>query len=229
MSGWGRTSSRPDPTYSVTRADRALGFSLRAMCLDGPEEELTRTEHAQPALFALSFALWDLFATETGIAPCGSGRALPRRVHRPGRRRLLRLRLRAGDSDPPGPGDGGGRRGVTIGDGRVVGNGRGRDEPDLRSTDRHGGTARGRQYQRPGPDRGRRRGRPTSTGWWRTPGSSGVRRVIPLKVSGAFHSTFMEPAAVALADRARARSRSTSPAFPVWANTTARPHTRQER
>jgi len=55
----------------------------------------------------------------------------------------------------------------------------------------------------------------------------GVRRVVPLKVSGAFHSTFMEPAAVSLAD-ALEEIEVSEPAFPVWANTTARPHTRQD-
>lgn len=39
-------------------ADRILGWSLREVCLDGPEERLTRTEFAQPALFALSYARW---------------------------------------------------------------------------------------------------------------------------------------------------------------------------
>ena len=42
------------------RADEILGFSLRTLCLEGPEEELTRTQHAQPALFALSYALWEM-------------------------------------------------------------------------------------------------------------------------------------------------------------------------
>ena len=37
-------------------ADEILGFSLRTLCLDGPEEELGRTQHAQPALFAVSWA-----------------------------------------------------------------------------------------------------------------------------------------------------------------------------
>ena len=54
------------------RTDEILGFSLRSMCLDGPEEELTRTEHAQPALFALSYALWELAAGELALAPKGA-------------------------------------------------------------------------------------------------------------------------------------------------------------
>lgn len=39
-------------------ADEILGWSLREVCLEGPEERLTRTEFAQPALFALSYARW---------------------------------------------------------------------------------------------------------------------------------------------------------------------------
>ncbi len=53
-------------------ADDILGFSLRDMCLHSSEEELTRTEHAQPALFALSYALWDQLATEIGLSPSGA-------------------------------------------------------------------------------------------------------------------------------------------------------------
>lgn len=51
----------------------------------------------------------------------------------------------------------------------------------------------------------------------------GVRRVIPLKVAGAFHSSFMEPAADAVG-RALSGIAFTDPAFPVWSNTTAQPH-----
>ncbi len=54
-------------------------------------------------------------------------------------------------------------------------------------------------------------------------GDLGVRRVIPLKVSGAFHSSFMEPAATELAS-VLGRITVSEPRFPVWANTTAQPH-----
>mgnify|MGYP003439383660 CR=1 FL=1 len=54
------------------RADEILGFSLRTLCLEGPEEELTRTQYAQPALFALSYALWDLVVAENHLTPGGA-------------------------------------------------------------------------------------------------------------------------------------------------------------
>lgn len=37
-------------------ADRILGFALSSICFDGPEEDLTRTLYAQPAIFVTSLA-----------------------------------------------------------------------------------------------------------------------------------------------------------------------------
>jgi [acyl-carrier-protein] S-malonyltransferase len=51
----------------------------------------------------------------------------------------------------------------------------------------------------------------------------GIRRAIPLKVAGAFHSAFMAPAAGELG-AALEEVRPGPPAFPVWANATAAPH-----
>jgi [acyl-carrier-protein] S-malonyltransferase len=38
------------------RADRALGFSISALCFEGPEDALTLTKHAQPAILTASIA-----------------------------------------------------------------------------------------------------------------------------------------------------------------------------
>ena len=38
------------------QADEALGFALSRLCFEGPEEELTQTINAQPALVTASFA-----------------------------------------------------------------------------------------------------------------------------------------------------------------------------
>jgi [acyl-carrier-protein] S-malonyltransferase len=51
--------------------------------------------------------------------------------------------------------------------------------------------------------------------------TAGAKRVIPLKVSGAFHSPLMAPAARGLA-AVLARASFTAPAFPVVANASAR-------
>jgi [acyl-carrier-protein] S-malonyltransferase len=44
----------------LDEAGRASGLDVRGLCLDGPIEELTATEVAQPALFATSLATADL-------------------------------------------------------------------------------------------------------------------------------------------------------------------------
>jgi [acyl-carrier-protein] S-malonyltransferase len=46
------------PEILGSTSDRILGWSLREVCLDGPLWRLTRTEYAQPALFALAYARW---------------------------------------------------------------------------------------------------------------------------------------------------------------------------
>jgi [acyl-carrier-protein] S-malonyltransferase len=49
-------------------ADAASGLPVRQLCLEGPIEELTKTEVAQPALFATSLAVLEL-ARESGLRP----------------------------------------------------------------------------------------------------------------------------------------------------------------
>ena len=48
------------------RAEAASGLPIRKLCLEGPIEELTATEVAQPALFCVSLAMADL-AREAGL------------------------------------------------------------------------------------------------------------------------------------------------------------------
>ena len=36
------------------RADEILGFSLRALCLEGPMERLTQTRFTQPAIYVVN-------------------------------------------------------------------------------------------------------------------------------------------------------------------------------
>jgi [acyl-carrier-protein] S-malonyltransferase len=49
-------------------ADHASSLPIRKLTLEGPIEELTRTEVAQPALFSLSLAVCDV-ARESGLSP----------------------------------------------------------------------------------------------------------------------------------------------------------------
>ncbi|HTL48468.1 MAG TPA: ACP S-malonyltransferase [Verrucomicrobiae bacterium] len=46
----------PQARKVFEQADAVLGYSLRKICFEGPEEELTRTLYAQPAIYTHSYA-----------------------------------------------------------------------------------------------------------------------------------------------------------------------------
>jgi [acyl-carrier-protein] S-malonyltransferase len=212
--------ARPDMLGE--RADDVLGWSLRDMCLNGPEEALTRTEHAQPALYALSCALWDVLTAATGLAPeAAAGHSLGEYTA-----------LTAAGA-------------LTYDDGLALVTARGRAmaeaaavepsgmaaligcEPDKAeevALIRRQGGGRLQVANINAPGQVVVAGSIDDLDWLTENGPTlGVRRVIPLKVAGAFHSTFMEPAAEALGETLRGVA-FTDPVFPVWSNTTARPH-----
>jgi [acyl-carrier-protein] S-malonyltransferase len=49
--------------------NKALGFSISELILDGPEEELRKTYNTQPALVLVSHAVWRLLQNETKLSP----------------------------------------------------------------------------------------------------------------------------------------------------------------
>lgn len=58
--GMGRelAESRARAAEVFEQANEILGVDLRAICWEGPEDELTRTENAQPAILLHSYAVW---------------------------------------------------------------------------------------------------------------------------------------------------------------------------
>lgn len=48
----------PIALETFREAEDLLGWDLRGLCSDGPPEELTRTDRAQPAIFTCSVATW---------------------------------------------------------------------------------------------------------------------------------------------------------------------------
>lgn len=64
-------AARPDLTGPP--AEAVLGWSLEEMCRTGPEDRLTATDHAQPALYAVSYALWDELRTLDRLAVVAAG------------------------------------------------------------------------------------------------------------------------------------------------------------
>lgn len=58
---------RPDLLGSA--ANEVLGWSLAELCAEGPEDELVRTDRAQPALYAVAYALWEAFSVRASHPP----------------------------------------------------------------------------------------------------------------------------------------------------------------
>lgn len=207
-------------------ADRILGWSLRRLCLEGPEEELTRTEHAQPALFALSYALWDTLAGKLGVSPAAAaGHSLGEYTaicaagmvdYQTGLRVVAErgaAMAAAADREPSGMA-------------ALIGTDREAAEKAAETRRRDGGRLWVANLNAPGQVVVA--GGVEDLDWLgEHAGRFGIRRVVRLKVAGAFHSPFMEPAA----DRVRRALRETSfgpPRFPVYSNVTARPFTPEE-
>lgn len=57
------------------RADEVLGFSLSKICFEGPEEELTKTQYCQPAIFVVSVACVKALEEASGGLPVVAGMA----------------------------------------------------------------------------------------------------------------------------------------------------------
>lgn len=51
------------------RADEALGFNLGRLILEGPEEDLKKTEFAQPAILTVSIAVYEALRNDLGFEP----------------------------------------------------------------------------------------------------------------------------------------------------------------
>jgi [acyl-carrier-protein] S-malonyltransferase len=60
--GMGKDLSEKFPTAKAwfDRANTALGYDLAKVCFEGPEAELTKTEHAQPGIFLVSWVAFQL-------------------------------------------------------------------------------------------------------------------------------------------------------------------------
>ncbi len=210
--------ARPD--LLVDLADEILGWSLRDVCLNGPEEELTRTERAQPALFALAYALWEEFSDLAPPPSAAAGHSLGEYTALTAAGvfdfattlRLVSLRGRAmaaaADREPSAMA-------------ALIGASHDLADRVTASVRAGGGRLWVANLNAPGQivvaggaadiarlvDEGR---------------SLGIRRVVPLNVAGAFHSPFMAAAQGDLAAALEGVAPET-PSFPVWSNVSAAP------
>ncbi len=76
--GMGRElyDAHPEAREVFDAADRALGFPLSSLCFDGPEEQLTLTEHTQPAILTTSVAAWRVLASRGWTPAMMAGHSL---------------------------------------------------------------------------------------------------------------------------------------------------------
>lgn len=200
-------------------ADRALGFSISKLAFEGPDEELKMTANTQPALLATSVALLEAFKAR-GVKPdfvaghsLGEYSALVAAgvLGFEDAVRLVRARGQFMEQAVP---SGQGAMAATLGADRDALEALCRDvsrsvgQVELANVNCPGqivvsGTAAGVAAV---AERGK---------------EAGAKRVIPLEVSGPFHSSLMKPAADRLAgELAGVAFRDAS--VPVVANVTAR-------
>lgn len=219
--GMGEDLFESRPELLVEAADAVLGWSLAEMCLTGPEEELTRTEYAQPALYATSYVLWLELAKRLGDTPAAAA------GHSLGEYTALSAAGALGFEEGLALVAARGRAMATAADLEPSGMAAliGGDDAAAEALSVARRVEGGRLWvaNLNAPGQVVVAGGAEDLEWVANNARAhGIRRAVPLKVAGAFHSPFMEPAAVELAE-AIADSGLSETEFPVWANVTARP------
>lgn len=210
----------PEARDTFAEADEALGIYLTRIMWEGPEEELTATHNAQPAILAHSIAVHRLLAPVLGEVSHGAGHSLGefsayaaagaidfasalRTVRRRGE-----LMFRSGECRP-------GTMAAVLGlDDDAV-------EAVCRDASAEDGVCVAANYNSPGQlvisgdvaavDRAVELAK-----------VAGARRALRLNVSGAFHSPLMEVAEPGLAEQLDAIDFA-APAWPVVSNVDAAP------
>ena len=224
--GMGRDLAEDDASIRelYERADDTLEARLSRLCWEGPEDELRATENAQPAILLHSWAVWSLIAGDAGAVAAGAGHSLGElsaylvagAFGFEDGLRLVRERGRLmGAAGTARPGTmaailGLGAEAVAEVCGRVAAEGEvvpaNLNAPGqvVISGDVAAVAAAGTLAA-----------------------EAGARRVVPLNVSGAFHSPLMAEAADGL-ERALGAATWSDPSFPVVSNATATPVTDAE-
>jgi [acyl-carrier-protein] S-malonyltransferase len=220
--GMGKDLAERFPAARDTFAaiDEALGVSLSRIMWEGPEEELIRTHNAQPAILAHSAAVLAVAGEQLGTPGASAGHSLGEYTAHVAAAslsvtdaaRLVRQRgelMHQAGSKRPG----------TMA--AVLGLETAEVEAACREASANGKVAVPANLNTPeqtvisgDPEAVARAGDGCK--------ARGAKRVVPLKVSGAFHSPLMEPAANGLR-AALAGVAFRDPRFPVVANASAQP------
>jgi [acyl-carrier-protein] S-malonyltransferase len=211
-------SARARQTFE--EADDILGFPLSQLCFEGPEDQLTATSNAQPAILVHSIAVQRVIGERIGAVAMAAGHSLgeftalvaAEAMSFADAVRTVRVRgelmLRSG-TDRPG----------TMA--ALLGLDEGAAEQACRDASRNGSVCVLANYNAPGQlvvsgdvdavDRAIELAR-----------AAGARKAIRLNVSGAFHSPLMAPASAGLEARLR-NVPIAPPIFPIVSNVTAQP------
>jgi len=213
----------PAARAALDAADRALGAALTRVMFDGPADDLTRTDNAQPALLAHGAAAWAVLREALpGRVRAAAGHSLGEftAYHAAGAltleaavrlvRRRGELMLASGEERP-------GAMAALLGDPtRPI-------EEICEEASLQGGTVVPANYNSPGQlvISGEVAGVERAMDLAK---AAGVKRAVRLNVSGAFHSPLMAVALPGL-ERALDEAALADPAFPVFANVSATPVT----
>lgn len=210
-----------------SEADRVLGYTLSELCFAGPEEELRLTYNTQPALFTTSAAILGVIREQTGITPdfvaghsLGEYTALYAAEAFSFAKGVELVRKRGTFMEEAVPAGLGAMS-------AVLGMERGALADVCQEVSAEGKVVELANLNCPGQIviSGSKEG--VEEAGIRAK-AKGAKRVIPLTVSGPFHSSLMQPAADKMAEELRAYTDFADPAFPVIANVTAKPITSKE-
>lgn len=200
-------------------ADDALGFAISKLCFDGPEDELTLTQHTQPAILTTSIAVFRVLSAEKGLTfTAAAGHSLGEwsalvaagALGLADAVRLTHLRGQAMQrAVPVGLGAMAALMGLELAGTRALCAEASADGEPVEPANLNGGG----QIVISGHTAAVDRALALAKG-------KGARRAVKLQVSAPFHCSLMKPAADELA-AALADTAITAPRVPVFANVTA--------
>lgn len=212
---------REKPDLVGARATEIVGWDINSLIDNGTEENLTRTQHAQPALYSVSYALWSVFAdTVTTVPTAGAGHSLGEYTALVAARSIeyydgLSLVSQRGNAMAKSASDSASGMAALLG----ADLDKAEEVAALRRSE--GGSLYVANINAPGQIVVA--GGTDDLAWLATEARGlGIRRAIVLKVAGGFHSPFMASAAESLG-RALDSTKIEPPVFAVYANVTGQP------
>ncbi len=208
-------------------ADEVLGYKLSQLCFAGPEEELRLTYNTQPALFTTSAAILSVVRERIGITPdfvAGHSLGEYTAFYAAGALSFAKgvelVRKRGAYMEEAVPA-GLGAMSAVLGMDRLA------LAEVCAAVSAEGKVVELANLNCPGQIviSGSKEGVEEAGARAKT---AGAKRVIPLTVSGPFHSSLMKPAADKMAAELRSYQGFSNPTIPVIANVTAQPITNKE-